>query len=126
LAHLYIFSTIFFTVTSQLIIKWRMSTTHINLPEDVLEKILFLLKALLDPFILTSILLTLFSGLSWMAAMTKFELSYAYPFIGLTFIMQLFFSYYLFNESLSIYKLIGVGFIALGILISSQSPQTGV
>ncbi len=53
--------------------------------------------------------------------MTKLELSYAYPFVGLTFVLVLVFSVVLFKEPLTLYKIIGVGFIAIGIIISSRS-----
>lgn len=50
-----------------------------------MEKLIFLLK--LDPFILSSFCFGFVASLCWMAAMTKFELSYAYPFMGLTFVV---------------------------------------
>ena len=52
MAHLYIFGTIFFTVYGQLVIKWRIPN-YGHLPEQTIEKIIFLLKLFLDPFILS-------------------------------------------------------------------------
>ena len=76
--HIYIFSMIFFTVYSQLIIKWKSSLLH-NLPLDSFDKTLFIIKVLLDPWVLSSVLATLLAGVSWMLAMSKFEIGYAYP-----------------------------------------------
>lgn len=86
MAHLYIFGTIFFTVYGQLVIKWRIPN-YGHLPEATLEKLIFLLKLFLDPFILSGFVSAFVASLCWMAAMTKFELSYAYPFMGLTFVV---------------------------------------
>ena len=39
----------------------------------------------------------LVAGMAWMAAMTQLELSHAYPFMGLTFILVLLLSGFLFS-----------------------------
>ena len=119
MSHIYIFATIIFTVTSQLIIKWRMSLFG-RLPEKSIAKIKFLLKALIDPFVIIAILFTLLAGMTWMAAMTKFEISYAYPYIGLAFILILILSSFFFHEAISINKVTGLILIIAGIIVSSR------
>lgn len=119
--YLYIILTIIFGVSSQLIIKWRMSTKFMNIPTELGPKLVFLFYAIFDPFIFLSLFLTLLGGISWMIALTKFPLSYAYPFIGLTFLIILISSNLLFNEPFNIYKILGVLFIIIGIFLSSQS-----
>jgi multidrug transporter EmrE-like cation transporter len=52
--------------------------------------------------------------------MTKFELSYAYPFMGLTFVLVFVASVFLFAESVTIYKVLGLALIVLGIIIASR------
>jgi len=42
---------------------------------------------LFNPYIMLSIIFTLLSGLSWMIAMTKFDISYAYPYTSLGFVL---------------------------------------
>ncbi len=97
--HLYIFLSIFFAVSSQLIIKWKMGSFSINtIGDNLIEKFLFAFGMLLNPYIIFSIILTLLSGVSWMIAMTKFDISYAYPYTSLGFIFILIFSALLFNE----------------------------
>ena len=120
MAHLYIFGTILLTVTSQLIMKWRMSLKG-AMPEGYFDKIIFLLQALFDPFVFISIVLTFLGGLSWMAAMTKFDISYAYPFISLSFILILVLSPVFFTETITTQKVLGLIFIIVGIIISSRS-----
>ena len=119
MAHLYIFGTILFTVYGQLIIKWRIPF-YGHLPEASGEKIVFLLKLFLDPFILSGFISAFVASLCWMAAMTKFELSYAYPFMGLTFVIVFVASVFLFSESVTVYKVAGLALIVRGIFISSR------
>ena len=118
--HSYIFLSIFFSVSSQLIIKWKMSSFSLDNYQGLYNKFIFAFTMLFNPFIILSIVLTLLSGLSWMIAMTKFDISYAYPFTTLGLVFILIFSIFLFNESFTIHKLIGVSFIITGIIISSR------
>ena len=116
----YIFGTIFFTVYGQLVLKWRI-TNYGSLPDSFLKKTVFLFNVFLDPFILSGLFSALIASFFWMAAMTKFELSYAYPFMSLAFVFVLLLSVTLFHESLTIQKIIGLLFIIAGITISSKS-----
>ena len=78
--HFYIFLSIAFGVSSQLIIKWKMSSISLDGYQSITDKFLFAFSMLSNPYIVLSIIFTFLSGLSWMIAMTKFEISYAYPF----------------------------------------------
>ena len=118
--HIYIFLSIFFAVISQLIIKWKMSSCDLTHMQTIGEKFFFAASMLLNPYIILSILFTLLSGLSWMIAMTKFDISYAYPFTALGYVFILLFSVVLFQESLNWYKTIGVIFIIVGIITVSK------
>ena len=119
MAHLYIFGTILFTVYGQLIIKWR-GPFHGNLPVETIPKLIFLLKLFFDPFIMSGFIAAFLASLCWMAAMTAFELSYAYPFMGLTFVLVFLASVFLLGEQATSYKILGLSLIVLGIFIASR------
>ena len=116
----YIFGTIFFTVYGQLVLKWRISGFG-ELPEATMDKIVFLLKLLFDPFIFSGFASAFIASLFWMAAMTKFDVSYAYPFMSLSFVLVFLFAAFLFKEPVTIYKIAGLALIVTGIYISSRS-----
>lgn len=120
MGYLYIFATIFFTVYGQIILKWRISK-YGNLPEGLQEKLIFLLKLLLDPLILSGFVSAFVASLFWMAAMTKFDISYAYPFMSLSFVLVFVLSVFLFQESITPYKVIGLLLIVAGIIVTSRS-----
>ncbi len=120
LNHSYIFLSIVFAVSSQLIIKWKMSA--VIMPDtSILDKFTFAFTMLFNPYIMLSIIFTLLSGLSWMIAMTKFEISYAYPFTILGLIFVTIFSVLFFGESINLSKIVGIGLVVLGIFIISRS-----
>jgi multidrug transporter EmrE-like cation transporter len=119
IGYFYIGLTILFTVYGQLVIKWRMNILG-SLPENFYDKLLFLIKAVFDPYIFSSFFAAFLASLAWMAAVTKFDISYAYPFMSLAFVLVLIFSFLLFNESMTIYKVVGLALIIIGIVISSK------
>jgi multidrug transporter EmrE-like cation transporter len=97
-----------------------MSSVNFGTDLKMIEKFIVVFKMLIDPFIMISLILTLLSGLSWMIAMTKFDISYAYPFTALGYVMILIFSIIFFHEPASLGKLIGVFLIVIGIYFSSR------
>lgn len=116
----YIFATIIFTVYGQIILKWKIDK-YGNLPDDLMEKAAFILRLLLDPVILSGFLSAFVASLFWMAAMTKFNISFAYPFMSLSFVLVFVLSVLLFGEPVTSQKVIGLSLIVLGIIVTSQS-----
>ena len=92
-----------------------------DLPIDNNDKIVFFVRVLLDPFVISAFLSAFIASVTWIAALTKFELNYAYPFMGLNFIVVLFLSGFFFDEILSVQRIMGTIIIAIGILVVSRS-----
>lgn len=117
--YLYIALTILFTVYGQIILKWQVSQAGI-LPGPIGEKIGFLFGLLLNPWIISGFLAAFLASLCWMASMTKFPLSYAYPFMSLAFVLVLLLSAFFFQEPLSWQKVVGMICIVAGIVVGCQ------
>jgi drug/metabolite transporter (DMT)-like permease len=117
--YMFIAATIGFTVYAQLILKFRIGAFG-PLPPGGVQKIGFLLNAMLDPFILSGIFAGFLASLAWMAAMTKFELSHAYPFMSLNFVVVLILSAWLLGEPLTLSKILGVGLIVAGTVVVAK------
>ena len=119
LNYLYIAATIAFTVYGQLILKWRIAHFG-SLPAGVLEKLKFLVALVFDPYIFSGFLAAFLDSLAWMAAMTKFELSHAYPFMSLNFVVVLLLSGWLLNETMTTQKFLGVFLIVVGTIVAAR------
>lgn len=119
MSYIYILLTILFTVYGQLIIKWQVNAAGM-LPEKVIEKFSFIFFLLLNPWIITGLLSAFLASLFWMAAMTKFPISYAYPFMSLSFVLVVFFGAAFFDEPITWPRVVGLTAIVAGIVISSQ------
>lgn len=118
----YIVATIALTVYGQMILKWRMDQVG-PLPPGFEGGMRHILGLLLDPAVLSSFAAAFLAGLAWMAAMTRFELSYAYPFMSLNFVVVLALSVALLGETLTVSKALGVALIVVGTLVASLSPS---
>ena len=119
LDHAYIFITVAFTVYSQLVMRWQIS--KITPPSgDFFNKVDFLFSLLVNPWIISGVLATFLAGLSWMMALSRFQLSYAFPFMSLNFVFVLFLSAELLNESMSMAKVVGLVLIVSGTFVVSR------
>jgi drug/metabolite transporter (DMT)-like permease len=70
-----------------------------------------------DPWVLTGLLSALLASFAWMAAMTKLELSFAYPFVSLSFVLVIVFSALLFHETITTAKVLGMLLIIAGMIV---------
>ncbi|NQY74752.1 MAG: hypothetical protein HRT90_08330 [Candidatus Margulisbacteria bacterium] len=77
-----------------------------------------------NPFVLLSILIIILGGLLWLVGMSKFELSFMYPFLSINYILIMLGSAFILNESISIYRLISTGFIITGLIFITRSPYS--
>jgi len=80
----------------------------------------FAFSMLINPYIILALTFTVLAGVSWMIAMTKFELSYAYPFTIFSLIFVTLFSIIFFEEQVNAYKIIGIILVAIGIFTISR------
>jgi multidrug transporter EmrE-like cation transporter len=119
MSYLYILCTVLLTVYGQLVIKWQVIKAG-AFPEDGLEKVWFLVHLLLNPWVISALLAALLASITWMAAMTKLQLSHAYPFMSLTFILVMLFCGLLFKEPITLLKIVGMVLVVLGLAIGSQ------
>lgn len=120
LGHAFIALTLFLTLYGQLVLKWQMGMAG-PLPAGGAEKLLFLLRQLLNPWILTGYCSALLASLAWMAAMTRFELGYAYPFMSLAFILVMAIGVLFLGESLNLGKVLGTLLVVAGLVIVARS-----
>jgi multidrug transporter EmrE-like cation transporter len=120
IGYFYVALTIVFTVYGQLVLKWQIEQAG-ALPAGGIDKLAFLLHLLLNPWVFSGFFSAFLASLAWMAAMTKFELSHAYPFMSLNFVLVLMAGGLLFNEAITPYKLAGLALIVVGIIVGSQS-----
>lgn len=110
--------TIAFTVYGQLAIKWQVLQAGV-LPGGLVPKSLFLLRLLLNPWIISALAAAFLAAVCWMGAMTRLQLSQAYPFMALTFILVTLLAGVFFSEPVTLPKLVGLALVVLGLMVGS-------
>lgn len=117
--YLYIFATLLFTVYGQLILKWRIGRLGWQpRTESVVAAVLDYLKFLFDPFIFSGFVSAFIASVFWMLAMTKFEITQAYPFMSLAPALVFILGIWLLNETFTWGKVIGLVLIMIGIIVT--------
>jgi drug/metabolite transporter (DMT)-like permease len=116
---LYIALTILFTVYGQLVIKWQVDLAG-AFPADTAERVLHILRLLLNPWVISSFAAAFIASLFWMAAMTQFDLSFAYPFMSLSYVLAMVLSFVLLHEPVTVNKIAGTLVIVIGLVIITR------
>jgi uncharacterized membrane protein len=116
--YFYIFGTLFFTVYGQIVLKWRLSNLKVILPESTFDKVIYLIKLIFDPLVFSGFAAAFIASLFWMAAMTKFEITKAYPFMSLSTALVCVMGVFFLGEAFSIGKVLGLLLIVLGIIVT--------
>lgn len=118
--HLYILLTLAFTVYGQLVLKWQMGGAG-PLPQGHLEKLGFLLQQFLNPWVFSGFVSAFVASLAWMAAMTKFELNYAYPFMSLAFVIVMVLGVLFLGETVNMRKVLGTLMVMAGLIVIARA-----
>src|SRR5439155_20457461 len=91
----YVAATVLLTVYGQLVVKWKVGEAG-DLPAGVDGKLNWVLKLVVNPWIISVFAAAAVAAASWFLAISHWELSRAYPFVATSFILVLFSSAVLF------------------------------
>jgi multidrug transporter EmrE-like cation transporter len=72
-----------------------------------------------DPYVIAGFAAAFIASLSWMMALTKLELSRAYPLMSISFVAVLLLSGCIFSEQITLAKGAGVTLIVAGVIVST-------
>jgi len=120
MGYLYVIFTILFTVYGQVILKWRISDLNwsLDMTGGIGKMIVSYMKFLFDPLIFSGFISAFIASVFWMLAMTKFELTYAYPFMALSPALVFIIGIFVLGETFTIGKVLGLLVIMIGIIIT--------
>lgn len=119
MSYFYLAMTILLTVYGQIVIKWRVSAAG-PLPEDWNGKLHFVGMLLIEPWILSAFAAALLASAFWLLAVSRLDLSHAYPFMSLSFVLVFLLAAVFFNEPITAAKLIGLGLIVAGLVVAGR------
>lgn len=74
-----------------------------------------------NPYILLGLACYVFAVIVWLLVLSRTEVSVAYPMISLAYIVNALAAYYLFNESLSLSRILGIIVIMAGVYLIART-----
>ena len=102
------------SINSAAQIVWKKGTNR-------LQKKAGIVKMLLNPRIIIGLGMYAVSALIWIIVLSNTEVSYAFPFISLGYVITTVLSYLILNEKLKKNRLIGLAIIIVGVIIVGLS-----
>lgn len=113
---LLMFSSVFLCSVAQLLVKKGM--TVLGVYSFSLSHLLSLVIAVFtNTYLFSGMVCYGVSVLIWMIVLSRVPVSVAYPVSSLGFIVTTVFAYFLFNEMITFNKVMGIGFICLGVYL---------
>ena len=113
---------VFFPISLAIFAEFLLKISVSSLPP--LTGIASLPLVLTKPGIFIGVGLLLISGLLWLVALSKFEMSFIYPFLSINYVVIMLGSQFFLNETVSVSRYISVLLIILGLIIISRSPYS--
>ena len=117
-----ILACVLMNVTAQVMMKHAMrgKSAHFGdgTPVDI---VLGGFKLLFNPLIIGALSLYALGVVFWLFILSRFDLSYAYPFGALSYVLITAASWFIFKEDIPAMRLVGIGCIMIGILILARS-----
>ena len=80
------------------------------------------IRLALEPHILAGMACYAVSLVVWILGLSRVPVSVAYPMLSIGYVINAVAAWYLFGESLTAQKLVGIGFIVLGVVLVTRSP----
>jgi|ERR1700674_158991 len=74
-----------------------------------------------EPHIIAGMSCYVISVVVWVLALSRVEVSIAYPMLSIGYLLNAIAAWYLFGEALSVTRLVGIGVIILGVFIVARS-----
>jgi drug/metabolite transporter (DMT)-like permease len=75
----------------------------------------------LNPFIIAGFFTFCISMMSHMVVLSRVDLSFAYPFLSLAYVVVTAYAYFVFDEDVSQLRVAGIALICLGTVLVSRS-----
>ena len=78
-------------------------------------------KLATNPLVIAGLAVYAFGTVFWLIALSRVDLSFAYPFASLSYVVMLGAAWVLFKEDLTILRLAGTAVVCLGVLLVARS-----
>jgi drug/metabolite transporter (DMT)-like permease len=120
MVYLFISLTILFNVVGQLLVKHGMLRVGKS-PFEAGNLPRFLLSTFTHPSFVAGLFCAFLAAGTWAVAISRSDLSFSYPFMGLTIVFTLVFSGLVFGEHVPPLRWVGVLIVCVGIIVAAKA-----
>ncbi len=78
-------------------------------------------RMLTNPYVFIGLFIYVLSVIFWLAALSRVDLSYAYPFASLSYVIMFLASWFLLHETITPMRIFGTLVVGLGVFLISRS-----
>jgi multidrug transporter EmrE-like cation transporter len=78
-------------------------------------------KVATQPYIIGGLSCYVVSVVVWILALSRVEVSIAYPMLSIGYVVNAVAAYFLFGEAVGVQRLVGIGIIVLGVYVVARS-----
>lgn len=100
---------------------WKTGMTK---KEADFSSVFGILKLLFSPYIFSGLVMYGFATVLWLFILSKVQLSVAYPLQSFAYLFTVIGAYFVFGEPITLWKVVGVLFIMLGVSIIGISEAS--
>jgi multidrug transporter EmrE-like cation transporter len=115
-----ILSAVALSAFAQIALKHGMSRPEVQKALASMQYPKVIIEIVANSGVICGILMYVAGMVLWLFVLAKIDVSQAYPFVGIGFVITMSLGYLLFGETLSIYRISGALFVAIGIMLISH------
>ena len=120
IAIIYILVSVVLGACGQILLKKGMASMGpLSLSGNELGNVVWRIAT--NPYVIVGLAIYVCGTLFWLVALSRVNLSYAYPFASLSYVVMLVASWQLFSEHITPLRLLGTLVVGLGVLLISRS-----
>jgi len=116
----FILFTVVTNAAAQLMLKYGMVQLG-PLSFAGVNPVIKILQIVFSPWVFLGLSTFVISMASHLYVLSKVELSFAYPFLSLAYVLVAVFAYFVFREDLNALRIAGIGLICVGTVLIAQS-----
>lgn len=116
----FILFTVMTNALAQLMLKQGMSnlSSVVTAQDNIVFKVLLIV---FQPWVFFGLVMFVVSMASHMFVLSKVDISFAFPFLSLAYVVVAVLAWQLFGEELGAFKIAGIAFICIGTVLIAQS-----
>jgi drug/metabolite transporter (DMT)-like permease len=117
---IFILVSVGMSAVAQVLLKTGMSKGEIGLSLAQQHWTSSVMLVATNPWVIGGLVMYFLSAAVWLLVLARVQLSFAYPFVGLGFILTMFLGWWLMGDSIGLQRVAGTVLIAVGVVLIAR------